>query len=67
MLRAAHLGLAAAIVSEVATGQGALDLFEFETGLGEISEIEAALVFGLLIFLTSPNKNDRSSLRDGGE
>ena len=114
MLRAAHLGLAAAIVSEVATGQGALDLFEFETGMGEISEVvrsfffqvffspsrkgrnrktlpflyppplslfflpytlkkkkkkqEAALVFGLLVFLTNPGKNDKSSRQgDGGE
>ena len=64
MLRAAHLGLAAAIVSEVATGQGALGLLELETGLGEVSELEAAAAFVLLVLLTNPGKGDRS--RQGG-
>jgi hypothetical protein len=65
MLRAAHLGLAAAIVSEVATGQGALGLLELETGLGEVSELEAAAAFVLLVLLTNPGKGDRS--RQGGD
>ena len=68
MLRAAHLGLAAAIVSEVATGQGALGLLELETGLGQVSELEAAAFFVLLVFLTNPGKGDKSSMQgDGGE
>lgn len=58
MLRAAHLGLAAAIVSEVATGQGALALLELETGLGEVSELEAAAAFVLLVLLTNPGGGD---------
>jgi len=58
MLRAAHLGLAAAIVAEVATGQGALALLELETGLGEVSELEAVAAFVLLVLLTNPGSGD---------
>ena len=57
MLRAAHLGLAAAIVSEVATGQGALDLFEFETGMGEISEVVRSFFFQVFF---SPSRKGRN-------
>lgn len=66
MLRAAHLGLAAAIVAEVATGQGALALLELETGLGEVSELEAVAAFVLLVLLTNPGSGDGGGGSGGG-
>jgi hypothetical protein len=53
LFRVAHVALAAAIVAEAVTGQGVLALLELETGVGELTEVEAVSVFIGLLFVTT--------------
>lgn len=62
LYRFAHAALAAAIVTEAVTGQGVLALLELETGVGEVSEIEAVSAFFALLFATAGSS---SSSGDG--
>eukprot|EP01024_Parvocaulis_polyphysoides_P023039 TRINITY_DN2130_c0_g1_i2.p1 TRINITY_DN2130_c0_g1~~TRINITY_DN2130_c0_g1_i2.p1 ORF type:complete len:233 (-),score=29.90 TRINITY_DN2130_c0_g1_i2:743-1441(-) len=50
--RLACLGLSVAIIAEIITGKGALALFNVETGVEELTEVEAIIAFLLLLVLT---------------
>ena len=63
LYRLAHAALAAAIVTEAVAGQGVLALLELETGVGQVSEIEAVAVFFGLLFVTGSS----SASGGGGE
>ena len=52
--RGAYLGLAATLAGELLTGKGVLALLDFETGVEEVSDIEAICAFFSMYFLTKP-------------
>lgn len=52
--RIAYLGLAGAIAAEMFTGKGILTLLDVETGIEALSDVEAVIVFCLMLFLTGP-------------
>ena len=52
-------------VAAVGGAGGALALLELETGLGEVSELEAAAAFVVLVLLTNPGKGNSGSSQGG--
>lgn len=54
--RLAFAGLAAALVTELWTGNGLLALLEIETGAEALSEAEAVLAAAALLILTGPRR-----------
>lgn len=56
--RAACLGLAAVLTIELTTGQGLLELMDVETGVEELTDIEAIAAFFTLLILTGKRKHD---------
>lgn len=51
---------------QVATGKGALSWLELETGMGEVSEIEAFSLFVGLLFVVSGGEGGSGSSSGGG-
>lgn len=55
--RAASLGLAGALGTELTTGQGVLNIINVDTGLQFLPEYEAVAVFFILLLLTGKAKH----------